>query len=96
MAKKGQELNIYAWAYTGATLFGAYLFLAALFASANIQTLWFSNQAFTLLASIYPGLTATAIGAIIGLVWGLICGAICGGLFSGVHNLMLKKCPWVK
>lgn len=86
-----QKLNVKAWAVTGAILWGAYLFLAPLLAMGNIRFFWFSNEAFGLLVSIYPGLSASIGGAFLGLVYGIICGAICIGLFSGVHNWVLKK-----
>lgn len=85
-----QKLNVKAWAITGAILWGAYLFLASLLAIGNVKFFGFSNQAFELLSSIYPGLTASIGGAFLGLVYGAICGAICAGLFSGVHNKVLK------
>jgi hypothetical protein len=89
--KVRQELNVNAWATTGAILWGAYLFLAPLFAMGNVNFFWFSNQGFELLASLYPGLTASISGAILGLFYGAVCGAVCGWLFSGVHNWALKR-----
>lgn len=81
------KLNVKALIIIGAVFWGAYLFLAALFAMGNIQTLWFSSESFSIIASIYPGLEATAVGAFIGLVWGVICGAICGWLVARGYNL---------
>lgn len=94
MCKKAgdpHKLSVSALALMGAICWGLYLFVAALLASANIEVLWFSNAVFALVASIYPGLAATAVGALIGLVWGIVCGAFCGGLFGGVYNLIIDK-----
>lgn len=99
MCKKAgdaHKLSASALALMGSVGWGLYLFVAALLASAGIEILWFSNEVFALIASIYPGLTATLSGAFIGLVWGLICGALCGGIFGGVYNLIMDKCGFAK
>lgn len=88
-----QELNVKAWATTGAILWGIYMFFAPLLAMGNIRFLWFSNEAFALLSSIYPGVSASVGGAFLGLVYGAICGAVCLGLISWVHNRALT---WFK
>lgn len=85
------KLNVKALITIGAVFWGGYLFVAALFASAGIETLWFSNEVFSLISSIYPGVTATVNGAFIGLLWGLFCGALCGGIFGWVYNWLAKK-----
>ena len=89
--KHTSELNVKAWASSGAILWGIYLFLAALFAMGNVSFFWFSNQAFAFLGSFYPGLNASIGGAFLGLVYGAICGALCAGLFSWTHNAMAKR-----
>ncbi|MFQ6020650.1 MAG: hypothetical protein ACE5J4_01355 [Candidatus Aenigmatarchaeota archaeon] len=84
------KFNVKALIVLGAVFWGLYLFVAALFASANIETLWFSNEAFSMMSSVYPGVTATAAGAFIGLIWGVLCGAFCGGIFGWVYNWLSK------
>ncbi len=83
---KQQNLNVKAWAVSGAVLWGVYMFLASLLAMGNIELFWFSNKAFELLSSLYPGVQASVGGAFLGLVYGFICGAFCFGLFSWLHN----------
>jgi len=90
------NLNIKAWATTGAILWGVYLSLAALFAKLGFEALWFSREIFGLSMTIYPGLAATGLGIVIGLLWGLFCGAVCGGLFSWLHNWCSKNISWCK
>ena len=85
-----QKLNVKAWAVTGATIWGAYLFLFPFFMMARLNYYWFSSEAFYLAQSIYPGLFPTISGAFMGLIHGAICGAICAGLFAWVHNKALK------
>ena len=83
--------NIKAWAISGAVFMGVYLFLAALMAMANVQFMWFSNEVFALLTTMYPGLGSSLMGALFGLVDGAICGAICAAIFAAVHNFALKR-----
>ncbi len=78
-------------ATASAIFWGIYLGTAAWFASANITTLWFSPEMFSMLMSIYPGLTPTMGGVIIGLLWGLVCGAVCGGILAGLYNWASAK-----
>lgn len=85
------ELNVKAWASTGAILWGTYIFIASLFAMGNVTFFWFSSQTFELLGLFYPGLSASIGGAFLGLLYGAACGAICAGLFSGLHNFMAEK-----
>lgn len=99
MCKKNKDphrLSISALAIMNSIFSGGYLFLSALFASMNIETWGFSNEVFTLVSSIYPGVTATITGAFIGLVWGLLCGALCGGIFGGVYNFLIDKVRFTK
>lgn len=94
MCKKANDpnkLSVSALAVIGSVFWGGYLFIAALLASANVETIWFSNDMFSLTASIYPGVSATVSGAFIGLIWGLVCGAFCGGLFGAFYNLVIDK-----
>jgi len=84
MAK--DKWNWKALAVAFAIFWGVYLGLAAWFASAGINIWWFSSESFSLLASIYPGLTATTGGIFIGLFYGAICGAFCGGILAGLYN----------
>ena len=83
--------NWKALATASAIFWGVYLGTAAWFASAGIRTIWFSPESFAMLASIYPGLTATGSGVIVGLVWGAVCGAVCGGIFAALYNWAEKK-----
>lgn len=85
-----QNLNVKAWAASAGILWGVYLFLAPLLAIKGVNFMWFSNEMFQMLTTLYPGLTASGIGAVIGLVYGVICGAICGALFSWTHNKALS------
>lgn len=99
MCKKNgdpHKLSVSGLAIIGSIFWGGYLFIAALLASADIETLWFNNSIFALASSIYPGLTATVAGAFIGLIWGLACGAFCGGLFGGVYNFIIDKVGFTK
>jgi hypothetical protein len=99
MCKKSKDphkLSVSALAIVAGVLWGAYLFLAALLASTNIETLWFSSKTFALAASIYPGLEASVTGAFIGLLWGLACGAFCGGLFGAFYNFVIDKTKFAK
>lgn len=82
-----QKLDIKSWMISAGTLWGTYLFLAALLNMTGLNYYWFSASTFELLQSIYPGLSATIPGAFLGLIHGAICGVICAGLFSWVHNL---------
>jgi hypothetical protein len=85
-----QKLDVKTWAITAGIIWGGYLFLFPFFVMSGFTYYWFSINAFILVRSIYPGLTATVGGAFIGLLHGAICGAICGGLFALVHNWILK------
>jgi hypothetical protein len=85
------KLNWKAFASTTALMWGGYLFFAAILAALNITTLWFSPQTFNLVASIYPGISASFAGAVIGLLWGAACGAFCGGIFAGLYNWFSEK-----
>jgi len=84
--------NVKGLAVASGIFYGVYLAAAAGFASANITTVWFSPQMFSMLASIYPGLTATTTGIFVGLLWGLFCGALCGGIFAWLYNWASAKC----
>lgn len=99
MCKKNRDphrLSVSALAIIGSIFWGGYLFLAALLASANIETLYFSNEVFAIVSSIYPGLTATIPGAFAGLVWGFACGAFCGGIFGAFYNFVIDKVGFAK
>lgn len=99
MCKKAgdpNKLSISALAIIGGIFWGGYLFVAALANSAGIDVFWFSDDVFTLVASVYPGITATVTGAFIGLVWGLACGAFCGGVFGAFYNLLIEKVGFTK
>lgn len=94
MCKKKEDphkLSICALATASGVFYGLYLFGAALFASANVKIVGFSDQVFALISSIYPGVSATVSGAFIGLIWGLICGAICGGILGALYNIAMDK-----
>jgi len=86
-----QDLNVKAWAITGAIILGIYVFLATLFETWGITLFWFNSEVFVFLTSLYPGVSATIGGAFFGLVTGAICGAFCAGLFSSVHNWASKQ-----
>lgn len=80
------KLNVKALAITGGFLWGAYLFLAALFAMGGIEFWWFNSALWEFLVVTFSGLSATLVGAVIGAVWGFVCGAVCGGLIAWVYN----------
>ncbi len=84
MAK--QELSVKGLALSFGVFWGAYMLLAALFAMANVNTVWFNNEIFRTLTLLYPGITATGLGALLALVYGLVCGAICGGILAWLYN----------
>ena len=86
------EFNVKSFAATTGILSGAYFFFSAIFAMQKITFFGFSNQMFELVATGYPGLAATFIGAIVGLIYGLICGGILGAVFAWIYNFCLKKC----
>lgn len=85
------EWNWKALAATLAVFWGLYMFVAGIFAAYNITTLWFSPEAFKLLASIYPGFSAGIGGAFIGLLWGIADGALCGAVTAFVYNWFNQK-----
>ena len=83
--------NWKALAFTGAVLEGAYVFLAAVFMMQGVEFWWFNSTVWKFLIEAYPGLAATAAGAVTGLVWGAVCGGICGALVAVVYNWADKK-----
>ena len=83
--------NWKALAFTGAAMWGGYLFLAAVFAMQGSEFWWFNGTSFAFLMTVYLGLSATMNGAIVGLVWGAVCGGVCGGLTAWLYNWGNKK-----
>lgn len=84
------------WSWKGlaaafAIFWGVYLGLAAWLASLGVRFMWFSPEVFGLLATMYPGLTASGTGIFVGLVYGAICGAICGGILAWLYNWASMK-----
>jgi hypothetical protein len=43
------------------------------------------------LASLYPGLSLTPVGAVIGFLWGFVDGVICGVLVGWIYNGLLPR-----
>ncbi len=74
-------------------LWGFYVFLLGLVLTVlpNARFFWISKEFLGILATLYPGYAATAVGSVIGLFWGLVCGAIGGALTAWLHNLALEK-----
>ena len=74
-------------------LWGAYVFLLGLVLTLfpNAKFFWVSSEFLEILATLYPGYSATFTGSFIGLFWGLICGAVGGLIIAWLHNLALEK-----
>jgi hypothetical protein len=76
------RLNVFAFALTSGILWGAGLFLAALWLMIMEGQ---STEPF-FLSRIYRGYSITVPGAFLGLLWGLFDGVICGGIFAWLYN----------
>ena len=87
---KFEKLHVLSWMITPAIIFGIYLFLSVIIEMQEIQTPFFSEKSYKILASIYPGITPCIKGAFIGLVYGILQGAIIGGFFASIHNSVRK------
>lgn len=88
------KLNAKALALAFGALWGGYLFLLGLFLTVfpNIKSFWMVSPEFLdMLATIYPGYSATLVGSFIGLFWGALCGIVCGTLMAWLHNFALEK-----
>ena len=85
------QLDVKAWALAGGILSGAYMFLVVLFERLSVDFFFSSSAYYTLVASLYPGVTPTWMGAVLALVYGALAGGIFAGLFAWVHNLCLKR-----
>jgi hypothetical protein len=74
-------------------LWGVYVFLLGLVLTffPNIKFFWISSEFLEILATLYPGYSATFIGSFIGLFWGTICGAVGGVIIAWLHNISLEK-----
>ena len=83
---KYQKLSVKGLALSLGILWGAYMFLAAIFAQIGLNIFWLGPEAFEILMAVYPGISATVIGSALALIYGFACGAICGGLFAWIYN----------
>src|SRR3990167_2615618 len=74
-------------------LWGAYVFLLGLFLTAfpNARFFWVSKELLVMLATLYPGYSATVAGSFMGLFWALLCGALGGAIIAWLHNCTLEK-----
>ncbi len=91
--KKCGYLSPKALAIAVGVLWGAYVFLLGLVSTAfpNVKFFWVSKEFLGILATLYPGYSATITGSFIGLFWGLICGAVGGAIIAWLHNFALEK-----
>ena len=93
MAKKIQseeKVHVWTWMITAGLLTGIYVLLTVIMEIYEINTIFFSQKFFSLLKSMYPGLTINVQGAFVGFAYGLLDGAICGGSFAYIHNIVRK------
>ena len=87
------KLNAKALATSMAILLGGYVFFLGLFLTffPNTRFIWVSPELLSMLATFYPGYSATIIGSFIGLFWGALCGAVCGTVIAWLHNFTLER-----
>ena len=83
------KLNVKAFAFTCALLWGLALFLTAwwvmIFEGATGDALGIGH--------IYRGFNISPLGSIMGLVWGLVDGLIAGAIFAWLYNLLAGRTP---
>ena len=86
-------LNPKALAIAVGVLWGVYVFLLGLILTAfpDARFFWISKELLAILATLYPGYSATVAGSFMGLFWALICGALGGTIVAWLHNYSLKK-----
>ena len=75
------------------SLWGGYVFLLGIILTVfpEAKFFWVSKEFLGMLATLYPGYSATVLGSFMGLFWGLICGGIGGALTAWLHNFTLEK-----
>ena len=81
------KLNVKAFAYTCALIWGLGLFLI---------TWWFmifegASGDTTLIGRVYIGYNISPIGSLIGLLWATIDGLILGAIFAWLYNRILSR-----
>ena len=93
MQMKCGYLNPKALATSLGVLWGAYVFALGLVLTMfpNLRMFWVSKEFLQILATLYPGYSATPVGSLIGLFWGTLCGAIGGYIIAILHNYTLEN-----
>jgi hypothetical protein len=68
-------------------LWAGYVFLLGLLTTFGVDSIiWFSRDAVTLLATIYPGFAPTFLGTVIGGIQAIICAVVGTGIFVWIYN----------
>ncbi len=86
-------LNPKALAISVGVLWGVYVFFLGLILTVfpNAKFFWVSKEFLEILATLYPGYSATLLGSFIGLFWAFICGAVGGAIIAWLHNFALEN-----